>query len=303
MAPIQAVIVPIWRKAEEREQVLAAAQSCLASLEQAGIRAHLDAREGVTPGFKFNDWEMRGTPVRIEIGPRDVAAGSVILARRDIASKEAKVKAPIGDLATATSKLLDEIQDNLLAQARAAMTAETRSFDNYEALRRQMEGEGGGGLAEVHWCGDPTCETRIREETKATCRAIPLNQQGAHGPCIVCGKDGEKAFFAKAYLMAEPVTGEFVVLFCTEPRFVISTESSVSETTRDQRAAICLKWQSRNESLRVDPRSTPWVAPAGMTRWEHVSRRQRSGARSVVTAPHMMSCRGSIDGHDGDATR
>ena len=99
VAPIQAVIVPIWRKAEEREQVLAAAQSCLGSLEAAGIRAHLDAREGVTPGFKFNDWEMRGTPVRIEIGPRDVASGCVILARRDIASKEAKVKAPIGDLA------------------------------------------------------------------------------------------------------------------------------------------------------------------------------------------------------------
>jgi prolyl-tRNA synthetase len=79
------------------------------------------------------------------------------------------------------------------------MTAETRSFDNYEALRRQMEGEGGGGLAEVHWCGDPSCETRIREETKATCRAIPLDQQGPSGPCIICGKPGEKAFFAKAY--------------------------------------------------------------------------------------------------------
>ena len=80
------------------------------------------------------------------------------------------------------------------------MTAETRSFDNYEALRRQMEGEGGGGLAEVHWCGDPACETRIREETKATCRAIPLDQQGRRPrPCIICGKPGEKAFFAKAY--------------------------------------------------------------------------------------------------------
>jgi prolyl-tRNA synthetase len=198
VAPMQAVIVPIWRKAEEREQVLAAAQSCLAALQAAGIRTHLDAREGVTPGFKFNDWEMRGVPVRVEIGPRDVAAGSVILARRDIASKEAKVKAPLGDLTSAMNKLLDEIQNNLFAQARAAMAAETRTFDNYEALRRQMEGEGGGGLAELHWCGDPACETRIREETRATCRAIPLERQST-GPCIVCGKPGQRAFFAKAY--------------------------------------------------------------------------------------------------------
>ena len=199
VAPIQTVIVPIWRKPEEREQVLSAADSCLKALEGSGIRTQLDAREGLTPGFKFNEWEMRGTPVRIEIGPRDVASGSVIMARRDIASKEAKVKAAIGDLASAVKHLLDQIQENLLSQARAAMQAETRSFDDYEALRRQMEGEGGGGLAEVRWCGDPACETRIREETKATCRAIPLNQPAARGPCIVCGVDGEKAFFAKAY--------------------------------------------------------------------------------------------------------
>jgi prolyl-tRNA synthetase len=194
------VIVPIWRKAEERDQVLDAARSCLASLEQAGIRAHLDDREGATPGFKFNDWEMRGVPVRVEIGPRDVAAGSVIMARRDIASKEAKVKAPIPDLPSAVAKLLDDIQANLLSQARAAMASETRTFNDYEALRRQMEGEGGGGFAEVHWCGAPACETRIREETRATCRAIPLGQHDDdRAPCIICGKPGEKAVFAKSY--------------------------------------------------------------------------------------------------------
>ena len=199
VAPIQAVIVPIWRKPEEREQVLAAARICLASLTAAGIRGHLDDREGATPGFKFNDWEMRGVPVRVEIGPRDVASGTVILARRDIPSKEAKVKALIPELSAAVAQLLNEVQVNLLTQARAAMAAETRTFDDYEALRKQMEGEGGGGFAEVHWCGDPACETRIREETKATCRAIPLNQQGPSGPCIICGKAGEKAFFAKSY--------------------------------------------------------------------------------------------------------
>jgi len=198
VAPIQAVIVPIWRKAEERDQVMAAAQSCLGSLEAGGIRAHLDAREGATPGFKFNDWEMRGVPIRIEIGPRDVAAGSVVLARRDIASKEAKTKAPLAGLPSVAGKLLDEIQSNLLQQARAAMAAQTRSFDNYEALKGQMEGEGGGGLAEVHWCGDPQCETQIREETRATCRAIPLEHQSM-APCIICAAKGPRAYFAKSY--------------------------------------------------------------------------------------------------------
>ncbi len=139
-------------------------------------------------------------PVRVEIGPRDVASGSVIMARRDIASKEAKVKAPIADLSSAVAKLLDEIQANLFDQARAAMASETRRFDDYEALRRQMEGEGGGGFAQLNWCGDPACETRIREETRATCRAIPLGQQPSdRAPCIICGQDGEKAVFAKSY--------------------------------------------------------------------------------------------------------
>ena len=137
-------------------------------------------------------------PMRIEINPRDVATGSVILARHDIASKKTKIKSAIADLPSAAGKLLEEIQTNLLQQARAAMAAETRSFDNYEALKRQMEGEGGGGLAEVHWCGDPECETKIREETRATCRAIPLEDQ-SRGPCIICGAKGPRAYFAKSY--------------------------------------------------------------------------------------------------------
>ena len=200
VAPTQAVIVPISRKPDEAEKVLAAARAMRDSLESAGIRVKIDEREGVSPGFKFNDWEMRGVPVRVEIGPRDVASGSVIMARRDIATKEAKVKAPIPDLPSAVARLLDEIQANLFNQARAAMVAETRRFDDYEALRRQMEGEGGGGFAEVNWCGDSACETQIREETRATCRAIPLNQLPTdRAPCIICGQDGEQAYFAKAY--------------------------------------------------------------------------------------------------------
>jgi prolyl-tRNA synthetase len=200
VASTQAVIVPIFRKPEEGATVLAAARTALAALTQAGIRARVDEREGLTPGFKFNDWEMRGVPVRIEIGPRDVAAGEAVLARRDKSGPESKTKAPLATIANTVGALLDAIQKSLYAQAKAAMIANTRKFDDYTAFRKHMEGEGGGGFADVYWCGNPVCETRIREETKATCRAIPLGSDGVAGPCLVCGEAAtERAYFAKSY--------------------------------------------------------------------------------------------------------
>ena len=180
--------------------MLTAARSILLALENAGIRAKLDEREGVTPGFKFNDWEMRGVPVRIEIGPRDVASGEVVLARRDIPGPTGKSKAPIGEVAVRAAKLLGDIQHNMLAQARAATEANTHLVESYDKLLDQMKGEGGGGFADVYWCGNPVCETKIREETRATCRAIPLNQAHPPGKCVVCGEvASERALFAKAY--------------------------------------------------------------------------------------------------------
>jgi prolyl-tRNA synthetase len=200
VAPFQAVIVPIWRKTEEAAPVLAAAGSARDALEGAGVRVRLDEREGLTPGFKFNDWEMRGVPVRIEIGPRDVAARNVVMARRDRTGKEGKTIASLDGLDSHVRKLLDDVQSSLYAQARDAMRANTREFDSYAALRARMEGEGGGGFADIYWCGRAACETRIREETRATCRAIPLGQSGPAGRCIICGEEAkERAFFAKAY--------------------------------------------------------------------------------------------------------
>ncbi|MGH7778454.1 MAG: proline--tRNA ligase [Candidatus Binataceae bacterium] len=200
VAGTQVVIVPIYRKAEEGAQVMTAARAILESLENSGLRGHLDTREGLTPGFKFNDWEMRGIPLRIEIGPRDVASGEAVLARRDRKGPEAKSKAAITDLAARARAILGEIQQSLFEQAKAAIASQTREFDSYTALTKQMEGEGGGGFANVYWCGNPACETKIREETKATCRAIPLNQNCVAGKCIVCGETaGERAYFAKAY--------------------------------------------------------------------------------------------------------
>jgi prolyl-tRNA synthetase len=200
VASIQVVVVPIWRKAEEAERVLAAARLMTESLANAGLRVKLDEREGVTPGFKFNDWEMRGVPLRIEIGPRDVAAGEVVMARRDMLGQPGKSKAPLAEVATRAAALLQEIQKNLYRQAKAAADANTRQFDDYTNLSAQIGGEGGGGLADILWCGNPACETKIRDETRATCRAIPLNQNGAPGRCIVCGEAAtDRAFFAKAY--------------------------------------------------------------------------------------------------------
>jgi prolyl-tRNA synthetase len=200
VASTQVVVVPIWRKPEESERVVSAARAIVEELEKAGLRVRLDQREGVTPGFKFNDWEMRGVPLRIEIGPRDVAAGEVVLARRDIAGPAGKSKAALTEVSARVAALLAEIQSNLYRQARAAMEANTHQLSSYAELAERMKGEGGGGFADVYWCGRPECETKIREETRATCRAIPLKQNHSAGVCIVCGESAaERAFFAKAY--------------------------------------------------------------------------------------------------------
>jgi prolyl-tRNA synthetase len=200
VASTQAVIVPIWRKAEEGEKVLAAARAMFDALERANIRVRLDDREGMTPGFKFNDWEMRGVPVRIEIGQRELDSGEVVLARRDKSKADAKSKASMTTIAETVSAILAEIQTSLYAQAKTAMIANTRQFDDYAAFKKHMEGEGGGGFADVYWCGNPVCETKIREDSKATCRAISLDQHDTPGKCIVCGESApERAFFAKSY--------------------------------------------------------------------------------------------------------
>ncbi len=161
----------------------------------------IDTREGLTPGFKFNDWEMRGVPIRIEIGPRDVAAGEVVLARRDRLGPEAKQKAFLAEVPSRVTALLAEIQQSLFDQALGASQREHARVRQLRGLRRsRWRARAAAGWRMCYWCGNPACETKIREQTKATCRAIPLNQTGAAGKCIVCGEPAtERAFFAKAY--------------------------------------------------------------------------------------------------------
>jgi prolyl-tRNA synthetase len=196
IAPVQVMVVPIsignWR-----ETVLPVAQAAVQGLRAAGIRAELDAREEATPGWKFSEYEMRGVPLRIEIGPRDVKAGQAVLVRRDTKAKETVA---LAGLAGRVSALLSDIQNELLAQARAFLAGNIRDASDYAGLKDILETQ--RGFVRAPWCGDETCEDKIKEDTMATIRVIPLDQPagGVEGGCVSCGKKGQViAYFARAY--------------------------------------------------------------------------------------------------------
>jgi prolyl-tRNA synthetase len=196
LAPHQVVIVPIYKSDEERTRVLEVARKLRAELVGSGIRVILDEREGTSPGFKFNDWEMRGVPLRIEVGPKDLQKGTVVLARRDKPGKEGKSFVPQAGLAEAVAQTLTVIQKALYERAlnfRDANTTDTSSYQEFQAAVEK-------GFAFSFWCGSAKCEQSIKEETKATCRCIPLEQPDTQGACIYCGQPAtEKGYFAKAY--------------------------------------------------------------------------------------------------------
>jgi len=196
LAPQQVVIVPIFKNDEEKAQVMQAAKQVRAELAGAELRVTLDEREGVTPGFKFNDWEMRGVPLRIEIGPKDVAKNSVALARRDRPGREGKSFVAREGLAAAVRGALESIQKALFDRALEFRKANTHDPKTYEEFRGAVE----NGFALSFWCGNAECEARVKEETKATIRNIPLEQPGGTGPCIACGSAAkERALFGRAY--------------------------------------------------------------------------------------------------------
>jgi len=200
LAPTQVVIVPIWRSEEERVAVLEAAERVRAQLADGSIRVKLDDREEVSPGFKFNDWEMRGVPVRVEIGPRDVAQNSVVLARRDRPGKEGKTfGVPAEGVTEAVKALLDEVQAALLQRATEFRDANTHTgIRNYEEFKEVLAEK--GGFIRVHWAGSSEDEDRIKEETKATIRCFPLNAEEGPGRCFYTGKETDRvAIFARAY--------------------------------------------------------------------------------------------------------
>ena len=200
IAPYQVVITPIWKTDEDKELVFTFADKVKEMLEDAGIRLHLDSRDGLSPGFKFNDWEMRGVPVRLEIGPRDVEGQSVMSARRDVPGREGKQVLPVEGLEMAIAELLENIQSSMLEAATKFRDERLHECASYDDLKK-IVGEGWGLI----WhCGTPECEDKIKEETKATSRCFPLDQNPKWNPaganCAVCGKPAfGKAYFSRAY--------------------------------------------------------------------------------------------------------
>ena len=197
LAPIQAVIVPIYKNEAEKSKVMEVADKVFFELKAAGIRIKMDDREELTPGFKYNDWELRGVPVRIEIGPKDVEKGSVALARRDVPGREGKSFVPQGSLASTVSGLLSEIHSSMLRRATDYRDANIHDPKTYDELKEVVA----NGWAFSWWCGDAACEARVKEDTKATIRCIPLEgQPGGKGRCIVCGNEADKkVYFGRAY--------------------------------------------------------------------------------------------------------
>ena len=196
LAPYQVVIVPIFKNDEEKALVFEAAKKIREQLVKAEVRVKVDEREGQSPGFKFNDWEMRGVPLRMEIGPKDVAKGSVVLARRDRPGKEGKAFVSQEGIAASVQQLLVEIQKALFDRALAFRNSHTFEPKNFDEFRQAVE----TGFARSHWCGDSKCEEQIKEATKATLRCIPMEQPGGTGMCIFCSRPAtELAVFGKSY--------------------------------------------------------------------------------------------------------
>lgn len=195
VAPWQVVIVPIPR-GNWKETVLPKCQEIRDQLVAAGIRVKLDADESQTPGWKFAEYEMRGVPLRLEVGPKDIEKNAVFAARRDT---RVKASIPIDGLAGAITALLDEIQLALLTRARSFREEHTSTADTYDAFKATMEGRPGFVIAP--WCESASCEADIKTETQATIRNIPAGYETAPGkPCVKCGKPATvSAWFAKAY--------------------------------------------------------------------------------------------------------
>jgi prolyl-tRNA synthetase len=193
VAPYQVVIVPIGRD-NWRETVLPKALEIQQGLVAAGIRVTLDERDE-RPGWKFAEWELRGVPLRLEIGPKDIEKAAVLVARRDTREKQS---VPMDGLSARVRGLLDEVQKNLFDRALQFREEHTQRVDSYDAFRQAMDGRPGFIIAP--WCGSAACETQIKNDTQATIRNMPLNGTDPSGKCIRCDAPATtEAWFAKAY--------------------------------------------------------------------------------------------------------
>ena len=194
LAPIQTVIVPIFRTDEEKSGVMEAACRIERELGEAGVRVKMDDREDVKPGFKYHDWEMRGVPLRLELGPRDLQSEQCVIARRDSREKETVAQSSV---AARVPELLDAVQQGLYDQALEFREANTFTVDDYDAFKKQIEA---GGFVLAHWDGTGETEELISQETKATVRCILFDDDETPGKCVKTGRDSpRRVVFARAY--------------------------------------------------------------------------------------------------------
>ncbi|MBS2098982.1 proline--tRNA ligase [Carboxylicivirga linearis] len=195
LAPFQVVIVPIYRKDEELEKIKVVAEDIRKKLIGRGIDVKFDFSDNKKPGWKFAEYELKGVPVRLAIGPRDIENGTVEVARRDTLSKET---VPLEGIDAHIADLLDQIQENIYKKAIDFRAETTTPVETYDEFKKVLEEKGGFILA--HWDGTPETEEKIKNETKATIRCIPLDQPDEDGVCMVTGKPSKKrVLFAKAY--------------------------------------------------------------------------------------------------------
>ncbi len=193
LAPTQVVIVPIWKNDEQKQEVLEYCDSVYEELEDLDIRIEMDERDQYNPGFKFSQHEAEGVPLRLAIGPRDLENENVELARRDTLDKQIVDRNGIGQR---VESMLETIQDELYRQAKERVEANTYEVDDYESFKERIKK---GGFVYAHWDGTPETEEKIKDETKATIRLIPL-EEGEPGKCIYTGEPSEqKVLFARAY--------------------------------------------------------------------------------------------------------
>ncbi len=195
IAPVQVVIVPIFYSDEDRMRVFNRMREVASALEQAGMSVKVDDRVQYTPGWKFNEWELKGVPLRLEVGPRDLEKRQVTGVRRDT-----RQKIPIGDgeLVEKVKSLLKDIQQNLFEKAKRFLDEHIKSVSNYEEFKKIVTGD--GGFVRACWCSDFLCEQKIKEETGATIRLIPFEKETVFSQCIYCGKTADQvAYFARAY--------------------------------------------------------------------------------------------------------
>ena len=195
LAPIQVVVVPIWKTDAEKGEVMGAIEQVETDLGNR-VRLKVDDRDEYSPGWKFNEWELKGVPLRIEIGPRDIQKAQAVLARRDQPGREGKSSVPLASLADAAADMLDVIQKDLLRRNTEFRDANTHEPTDYESLREAVD----QGFARAPWCGGIGCEDKVKDDTKATTRCIPFDQPDKGGECVVCGNLADKdVIFARAY--------------------------------------------------------------------------------------------------------